>query len=549
MNRDEPSSPLVRRLAAIVCGDVVGYSRLMGADEEGTHSRVMYHQREIIEPTIAEHHGRVIKYTGDGFLALFDSPLEAVRCAIVIQQSVLGRNMSAPKGRRIEYRMGVNLGDVIVDGEDVYGDGVNIAVRLEGAAAPGTVNISGGVYEQIKNKLVCGYQSLGDEKLKNITDPVRIYRVLPDPAAVDRFQPRRRVGQVAAAAAVLALGIVGGSAFIIRQRTPAPVAATSAEAVVARPAPPAATTPGQLAGLPLPPPPLPPVTFPGPEPAAIPPPARAPAEREMPPPQPNVTATLLGPGRSRTTAPEPEPRVPTAGNDLRDCATCPSLVKVPGGSFTMGSNDDPAERPVRQVSLEPFAISRFPVTVREWKACVAAKACLYEPKGTGDEPVRNVSYNDVQQYIRWISAATSQRYRLPSEAEWEYAARAGSTTPFWWGRLLVAGVVHCKGCGGPYNPDAPPVVGGAAANPFGLHDVAGSVAQWVADCWSKDYQGAPRDGTPRDRPNCRERVLRGGSWLSSDVADLRVTARAFYDAAVRYPTHGFRVSRSLKQGE
>src|SRR5215212_82159 len=180
-----------RRLEAILCGDIVGYSRLMSSDEEGTLARVMHHRREIIEPTIAEHHGRVIKWLGDGFLAMFDSPLEAVRCAIVIQQAVAARSTSMVQANRIEYRMGVNLGDVIIKDDDVYGDGVNIAARLQTGAAPGTVNISGGVYEQIKNKLVVGYQSLGDEKLKNITDPVRIYRVLPDPAAVRTYSRRK----------------------------------------------------------------------------------------------------------------------------------------------------------------------------------------------------------------------------------------------------------------------------------------------------------------------------------------------------------------------
>ena len=171
------SSP--RRLAAILAADIAGYSRLMGADEEGTLARMKRYRREIIEPTLQEHYGRLVKTTGDGFLAIFDSPLEAVRCAIVIQQSILARNTSMPPQQRIQYRIGVNLGDVIVDPDDIYGEGVNIAARLESMAEPGGVNISGGVYEQIKNKLVCGYQSLGDEKLKNITDPVRIIGSCP----------------------------------------------------------------------------------------------------------------------------------------------------------------------------------------------------------------------------------------------------------------------------------------------------------------------------------------------------------------------------------
>ena len=177
MGSGETSSHVVsspRRLAAILAADIAGFSRLMGLDEEGTLARVKRIRREIIEPTLAEHQGRLIKTSGDGFLAMFESPLEAVRCAIVIQQTMLARNTSLSKQQWIQFRIGVNLGDVIVEPDDIFGDGVNIAARLESLAAPGEVYISGGVYEQVKNKLVCGYHSLGDEKLKNITDPVRI---------------------------------------------------------------------------------------------------------------------------------------------------------------------------------------------------------------------------------------------------------------------------------------------------------------------------------------------------------------------------------------
>src|SRR5436190_22372964 len=186
---DPPRESMPRRLAAIVAGDIAGYSRLMQIDEEGTHGRVKRIERDLIEPSIVEHHGKLVKTTGDGFLAIFDSPVEAVRCGIVIQQNMVGRNASLPKHHWIEYRIGVNLGDVIIEADDIYGDGVNIATRLEGIADPGQVFISGGIYEQIKQKLVCGYESLGDRKVKNITDPVRVYRVLPDVAA---FKTRKR---------------------------------------------------------------------------------------------------------------------------------------------------------------------------------------------------------------------------------------------------------------------------------------------------------------------------------------------------------------------
>src|SRR5258708_5531135 len=188
---EPPREPAPRRLAAIVAGDIAGYSRLMEIDEEGTHNRVKRIERDLIEPSIAEHHGRLVKTTGDGFIAIFDSPVEAVRCSIVIQQNLVGRNAALPKHSWIEYRIGVNLGDVIIETDDVYGDGVNVASRLEGIADPGQVYISGGIYEQIKHKLVCGYESLGDRKVKNITDPVRVYRVLPDVAAFHRTRRRR----------------------------------------------------------------------------------------------------------------------------------------------------------------------------------------------------------------------------------------------------------------------------------------------------------------------------------------------------------------------
>src|SRR3982075_4632994 len=188
---EPPREPAPRRLAAIVAGDIAGYSRLMQMDEEGTHSRVKRIERDLIEPSILEHHGRLVKTTGDGFIAIFDSPVEAVRCSIVIQQNLVGRNTSLPKHHWIEYRIGVTLGDVIIEADDVYGDGVNIATRLEGIAYPGEVYISGGIYEQIKHKLVCGYESLGDRKVKNITDPVRVYRVLSDPSALNNTRKRR----------------------------------------------------------------------------------------------------------------------------------------------------------------------------------------------------------------------------------------------------------------------------------------------------------------------------------------------------------------------
>src|SRR5215210_945049 len=208
-----------RRLMAIMSADIAGLSKLMGQDEEGTHERLKRYRRDIIEPTMVEHHGHIIKHLGDGFLAVFESPLEAVRCALVIQQTILARNTSIAKSSWLQFRIGINLGDVIVEPDDVYGDGVNVAARLQTAAEPGGVNISGGVYEQVKNKLVCGYRSMGDEKLKNITDPVRIYKVLPDPAAMGRASPGRRSVIPVAAGVVAGIGLAFGAGVYFANRS------------------------------------------------------------------------------------------------------------------------------------------------------------------------------------------------------------------------------------------------------------------------------------------------------------------------------------------
>jgi hypothetical protein len=190
----------------------------MQLDEEGTHARVMRQRRELIEPNLAEHHGKLIDYTGDGFLAMFDSPVEAVRCAIVIQQSMVGRNASLPRDQWILYRIGIHLGDVVVAGpSEVYGDGLNIAVRLEGIASPGDVYVSGGVYEQIKNKLVCAYQSMGDRQVKNITDPVSVYRVLPDPAALSQARKKRWPVALLAVLVAINVAILGGLYFLLHR--------------------------------------------------------------------------------------------------------------------------------------------------------------------------------------------------------------------------------------------------------------------------------------------------------------------------------------------
>ncbi|MDT8436342.1 MAG: adenylate/guanylate cyclase domain-containing protein [Gemmatimonadota bacterium] len=218
---------MTRRLCAIFALDMVGYSRLVGEDEKGTLARQRAHMRELVEPAIADHHGRVVKGTGDGVLAEFASAVDAVECAARIQRAMPEREADVPDDRCIRYRIGINVGDIVAEDGDIYGDGVNVAARIESLADPGGVFISGSAFSQVKNKVEVGFEDLGPRSLKNIAEPVRVYRVLLDPAAAGRPPRRRRLHRrklppemVAAAAIIVVLG--GGLAirdFLMRDRT------------------------------------------------------------------------------------------------------------------------------------------------------------------------------------------------------------------------------------------------------------------------------------------------------------------------------------------
>jgi len=165
----------IRRLTAILAADVAGYSRLMGADEEGTLERLKTLRRELIDPKIAEHHGRIVKTTGDGLLVEFASVVDAVRCAVEVQQAMPERNSGIGADNRIELRIGINLGDVIVEGDDLYGDGANIAARIEALADAGGVFVSNTVYDQVRDRLPFSFEDLGEQQVNNIARPVRVY--------------------------------------------------------------------------------------------------------------------------------------------------------------------------------------------------------------------------------------------------------------------------------------------------------------------------------------------------------------------------------------
>jgi adenylate cyclase len=182
-----PPERIERKLAAILAADVAGYSRLMGADEEGTLARLKACRRELMDPEIAEHRGRVVKTTGDGILIEFPSVVDAVRCAMDVQRGMAERNADVTNEQRIEFRVGINLGDIMIDAEDIHGDGVNIAARLESIAEPGGICISDSSYQQVRDKLTIHFEDMGVQQLKNIARPVRVYRV-----PIGRSAPRER---------------------------------------------------------------------------------------------------------------------------------------------------------------------------------------------------------------------------------------------------------------------------------------------------------------------------------------------------------------------
>jgi len=208
-----------RRLAAILAADVVGYSRLIGIDEAGTLASLKNHRVELIEPRIVEHKGRIVKLMGDGLLAEFPSAVEAVRCAVQIQQRMAERNAGLPEDERITFRIGINIGDIVVEGDDLYGDGVNVASRIEGLCEPGGVCIARNVFNQVQDKLDLTFDYLGEKEVKNIAQPVAVYRIMMDEKAAASVTPpivgpaKRTSWRKPAIAAVAVLVLLVGGAI------------------------------------------------------------------------------------------------------------------------------------------------------------------------------------------------------------------------------------------------------------------------------------------------------------------------------------------------
>jgi formylglycine-generating enzyme required for sulfatase activity len=282
---------------------------------------------------------------------------------------------------------------------------------------------------------------------------------------------------------------------------------------------------------------------------------------------------VVGPGsgaRADTTAPAAPttaapvtavlPPVPGAvpgsapGTVFRDCPDCPELVMVPAGQFPMGSlytdnEADPDEQPPHLVRiLAPLAFGRTPVTLAQWDVCVGEGWCqpvADQGWGRGNRPAINVNWDDVHQFLGWLRFRTGHVYRLPSEAEFEYAARGGTTTRYWWGNTAGINNANCQDCGSEWDNRTTAPVASFPPNPFGLYDMLGNVWQWVADCWQDGYRGAPDDGRVRGDDKCDNRVVRGGAW-DRKPRSLRAGNRGHLAPAGRTADVGFRVIRDFE---
>jgi formylglycine-generating enzyme required for sulfatase activity len=288
---------------------------------------------------------------------------------------------------------------------------------------------------------------------------------------------------------------------------------------------------------------------------------RTPQPAKVPAVSPPPKQTTFNPLRGSAPLTEAEERSIRAGDFFWECGGCPAMVVVPAGSFTMGSRESEPERfstegPQRKVTfVQPLIVGRFATSFEEWGACANDGGCngdLPSDHGWGrrTQPVINVSWNDGQAYVAWLSRKTGKTYRLLSEAEREYVTRAGTTTPFWWGETISPAQANYNGTlpynngpRGEYRQRTVPV-GSFASNPWGLYQVHGNVWEWTADCWNDSYRGAPTDGSPWLSGDCTRRMVRGGSW-EFNPGLLRAAARFRYISSSQSYQVGFRVARTF----
>lgn len=342
-------------------------------------------------------------------------------------------------------------------------------------------------------------------------------RPAPQPRTAPAPAPKKSGGGLLIGGIVAGLAVIGVVAFMMMQKP--------GEAAIAEAAPSATDVTATPAATPLE------------EPAA-----ETLAANDVVAPSAEENAgdlAALIPGTPAETLPPAEEKAP---GPFRDCQECPLMTPLPGGTFTMGSpSAEPGhnayEGPQRDVTVKPFAIGVYEVTNAEWKACVDDGACQAKPGsgGAGDLPALYLSWRDATGYAAWLSKKSGRTYRLPTEAEWEFAARAGASTAYWWGdsfdrsRILTSAAV---------------AVGTSAANAFGLYDVAANAREWVADCYVNNFVKAPVDGSAVTDGDCGKRVIRGGAWFSSP-ADMRIANRSRIDIDVRSRYMGVRMAAEI----
>ncbi len=468
------------RLASIVSIDIVGFSAMSERDQRNAARKVEM-LRARIEAVAGKHGGRLFNTAGDGFMLEFASAGSALGA---IQEILDKRGKGEPR-----LRVGAHVGDVVVTAtEDLLGHGVNVAARLQELAESGTALVSAEFRSMARSSPQAAFQRKGNKPLDNMEQRVQTFEIL---SKRQRFaRGARRTGTFAVALAALA-----GAVYM------APTAYRAFQDLSGAQSQVSAATPQE-------------------------------AEQDD---AYLEAASAVAPAHQ-------------AGDILRDCENCPEMVVLTGGLFVMGSPADERGRradegPQREVSLAPFALSRTEVTFAQWDACLADGGCNgYSPSdgghGRGDRPVTNVSWDDAQAYIAWLNGRAGEEiYRLASESEWEYAARAGGVTPYAFGATVTATQAT-------YRVRATTAVAAYDANAFGLHDMHGNVAEWVADCYSPNYDLAPIDGAAVEAETCTRRVHRGGGYADQAPA-LRAAARQPAQPNLRSPSVGFRIARAL----
>ncbi|MBV8778046.1 MAG: SUMF1/EgtB/PvdO family nonheme iron enzyme [Alphaproteobacteria bacterium] len=594
-----------RKLATIMVADIVGFSRLAATDEDWT-IRALGDFRKIVDEIIERHDGRIFNTGGDSVLAEFASPVEAVRCAVDFQEASRSRNLLQPRDRQLRFRIGINLGDVMVRGTDLLGDGVNVAARLEGLAEPGGICVSGTVWDHINGKLSIGYVDIGEQSVKNIPRPVRAYHLRVDGSADEAATPGDKseaaakpagaarkppVAALLAGAAAIIVVLAGALAWQLWPKpAPPPAPRLRGETTVAqlpKSAPPPA---GVAATRPVPPA----ASAPTQAPAATTAPAMPPPQAASPPAAP-ATPPVAQPALQPAEQPKPMARREPA-KTFRDCANCPEMVVVPAGSFQMGAVPGEHERlsvpTLEAVRDEPqhkvtfaraFALGRLDVTRGEFASFASAtgfhplKGCQTYSEGawlrqdqadweapgytqTERDPVVCMNTIEIDAYLAWLRRTTGKDYRLPSEAEWEYAARGGTASSYYWGddpnqacqyenigdetykqkRTINTPVIACSdgfadtAPGGSFKP-----------NPFELYDMLGNNFVLTADCWNETYAGAPTDGSAWNAGDCNRRVGRKASFAAIRPFAFRAAQRFPEAVAVKRNRFGFRVALSL----